>query len=65
MGDKDLMVCTKDTGIMEVALWLVMWPKNWKMPMGKVVEMMNALGVRNLTTEQSRACKFGMDALGK
>jgi len=64
MGESALMVCTNDTGMTEVALWLVIWPTNWKRPMGNVVEIINALGVMKFLTEWLSECKSGTEPFG-
>lgn len=40
------MVCTKDTGIRDMASELRMWPPIWKAVSGKVAMMMSLLGLR-------------------
>lgn len=56
----DLTVWTIETGIKLVALWLVIWPINWKIPIGKVVLIINLVGVKKLLI-----CKlFGTNPFG-
>lgn len=46
-GDKALIVCTMDTGIIDVALCEVMCPVNWKTPIGNVELRIKGVGSKN------------------
>jgi hypothetical protein len=45
-GDNPLIVCTRDTGIRDVAAELQRWPPTWNMARGRVVIMRDLLGGR-------------------
>ena len=63
-GDKALIVCTIETGMMDVALCEDKCPINWKIPMDNVVVMINVVGVINVLRLLT-SCMFGIDPTGK
>ena len=61
IGDNAFTVLTKETGIIEVALWLDKCPTNWNIPMGNVVFKTIWVGITKVANEGF----FGANPRGK
>jgi hypothetical protein len=63
-GDNALIVCTIETGMIEVALCEVICPTNWNIPIDNVVEIIKGVGATNVLSVVT-SCMFGIDPTGK